>query len=332
MAADAASHAAPVLRVFTYDAQGIAEVQAATMADIAAALATRKRVWVDHAGPVDEAEADRLAQACGLNRHDILEAVEPEQRAGVAHVENATRVIAAMAEGGAEFETEQLAMFFNARLLLTLQRTPGDCMEPVRARLRNTQSRVRANGPDYLVHAILEAVIDAYYKPLDRLADTLDGLEDAIALNPKPSHMTSLHAAKRELLGMKRALWPMREVLLGLSMDDSTFVKPATRRQFRATQTYAIQLIEIVENDRELAANILDLYQSALANRMNEVMKVLAIISTIFIPLSFIAAVWGMNFEHMPELAEPWGYPAALGLMACVAVGLLSWFKIRKWW
>jgi magnesium transporter len=320
------------MRLFIYEAAGVTETPSASLAEIEAALASRKRVWVDHAGPVDEAEATRLAQACGLNHHDILEAVEPEQRAGVAHVDNATRVIAMMAEGADAFAPEQLAIFFNARMTLTLQRTLGDCMEPVRNRLRNSQSRVRANGPDYLVHAMLEAIIDAFYKPVDRLADALDGLEDAISLSPKPAHMAGLHSAKRELLSLKRALWPMREVLLALSLDDAAHVKPATRRAFRTTQTYAIQLIEIVENDRELAANILDLYQSALANRMNEVMKVLAIISTIFIPLSFIAAVWGMNFEHMPELRAAWGYPAALGFMTLVAISLLTWFKLRKWW
>jgi magnesium transporter len=324
--------AAPSLRLFVYDQAGLTETPNATMADVATAVAGRKRIWVDHAGPVDEAEAQALAEACGLSLFDILEAVEPEQRAGVAHLEGATRVIATMAEGTTEFQSEQLSMFFNARMLLTLQRTHGDCMEPVRNRLRNAQSRVRANGTDYLVHAMLETIIDAYYKPLDRLADTLDSLEDAIAARPMPTHMTALYGAKRELLGLKRAIWPMREVLLALSLDDAAHVKPATRRAFRSTQSYAIQLIEIVENDRELAANILDLYQSALANRMNEVMKVLAIISTIFIPLSFIAAVWGMNFEHMPELREPWGYPAALSFMALVAAALLIWFKLRKWW
>lgn len=320
------------MRLFVYEAAGVVETASATHADVAAAVAGRKRVWVDHSGPVDEAEALALSEACGLNHFDILDAFEPDQRAGVSQVDNATRVIATMAEGTEEFEADQISMFFNARLLLTLQRTHGDCMELVRGRLRNGQSRIRSNGPDYLVHAILESIIDAYYRPLDRLADTLDGLEDAIAAHPKPAQMTKLYEAKRELLSLKRALWPMREVLLTLSLDDASHVKPATRRALRATQAYCIQLIEIVENDRELAANILDLYQSALANRMNEVMKVLAIISTIFIPLSFIAAVWGMNFEHMPELRETWGYPAALGFMAFVAASLLAWFKIRKWW
>jgi magnesium transporter len=277
-------------------------------------------------------DVSAVADAFGLGFHDIAEAIEPEQRAGVASVENAARIIATMAEGETEFEADQLALFFNARLLLTLQRTQGDCMSAVRQRLANPKSRLRQSGPDALVHAILEAVVDAYYKPADRLGDTLDTLEEAIATDPKPVHMKGLHAAKRELLALKRALWPMREVLLALSLDDAAFVKPATRRAFRATQSWCVQLIEIVENDRELAANILDLYQSALANHMNEVMKVLAIISTIFIPLSFLAGIWGMNFEHMPELDEAWGYPAALGAMALVALSMLAWFKARKWW
>jgi magnesium transporter len=319
-------------RLFVYDASGIDEKPNATLADVSTALAGRKRVWIDHAGTLTPEQIDLLAPALSLDFHDIFEASEPEQRAGVAAIEGATRVIVTMAEGTDAFEPDQIAMFFNARMLLTLQSTHDDCLSQVRARLRNPISRLRANGPDFLVHSILEAVVDAYFKPVDRLNDALDNLEEAIAADPKPQHMKALHATKRELLSLKRALWPMREVLLSLSLDDAAHVKPVTRRAFRSTQAYVIQLIEIVENDRELAANILDLYQSALANRMNEVMKVLAIISTIFIPLSFLAGIWGMNFEYMPELAKTWGYPAALGLMAAVALSLLTWFKIRKWW
>ncbi|NJR13934.1 MAG: magnesium/cobalt transporter CorA [Phyllobacteriaceae bacterium] len=331
MDAHAALSVKPGFRLFVYDAAQLDERHNATLADIEVAFAGKKRLWIDHSGPLSEADVQALAAILGLNPFELIEAQEPEQRAAVVAAEGATRITATMAEGTTSFEPDQLAMFFNARMLLTLQHTPGDCMEPVRARLRNSQSRVRANGPDYLVHALLEAAIDAFYKPVDRLGDTLDALEEAISIAPQPSQMRGLHSAKRELLALKRALWPMREVLLALSLDDAAHVKPATRRAFRATQTYAIQLIEIVENDRELAANILDLYQSALANRMNEIMKVLAIISTIFIPLSFLAGVWGMNFEHMPELRAPWGYPAALGLMAAVAAALLIWFKSRKW-
>jgi magnesium transporter len=319
-------------RLFAYNAAGCDEKTDATPADVAAALATKKRVWIDHAGPLSDGEVEALAEALGMVPFDIVEALEPEQRAGVVHLEGPVRVIATMAEGGASFEPDQLALFFDSRFLLTLQTSNGDCMGQVRARLRNPKSRIRSNGPDYLVHAILESVIDAYYTPSERLGDTLDGLEEAISTAPKPEHMRKLYDAKRELLAMKRALWPMREVLLALGSDDAPHVKALARRAFRATQVHAVQLVELVENDRELAANILDLYQSALANRMNEVMKVLAIISTIFIPLSFLAGIWGMNFEHMPELDEVWGYPAALGLMATVAFGLLAWFKYRKWW
>ncbi len=318
-------------RLFIYEASALTEMANASLEQISAAISGKKHLWIEHAGALSQDDIEAVATALGLNPLDIAEAMEPEQRAGVAHVDGATRIIATMMEGDTEFETDQLAMFFNNRFLFTLQRTHDDCMEPVRARFRNPKSRIRANGPDHLVHAILEAAIDAYFKPLDRLTETLDKLEDEISQHAMPQHMSALHKAKRELLVLKRALWPMREVLLALSVDDATYVKPATRRAFRGTQSYAIQLIEIIENDRELAANILDLYQSSLANRMNEIMKVLATISTIFIPLSFLAGIWGMNFTHMPELDQIWGYPAALSFMAIVAFGLIVWFRHRKW-
>jgi magnesium transporter len=329
------SIAHPDVRLFAYDAAGLAETPLATLDHLAKAMAAhtkdKSKLWVDIAGPLPEDWVVAIAGLLDVNPFDVTDAIEPGHRAGVEVLDNATRVIASMAEGAEAYEPDPLVIFFNNRLTVTLQHSVGDCMELVRARLRNPKSRVRSSGPDYLVHAILESVIDAYFAPLDRLAGQLDLLEDEIAANPNPTHMRDLHRSKRELLSLKRAIWPMREVLLALSTDDVAHVKPATRRQFRATQSYAIQLIEIVENDREWAANILDLYQSALSNRMNEVMKVLAVISTIFIPLSFLAGVWGMNFTHMPELDEVWGYPAALTFMAVVAFGLIAWFKLRKW-
>jgi magnesium transporter len=329
----AAAH--PDVRLFAYDAAGLTETPLATLDHLASALAAhakdKSRLWVDIAGPLPEEWVQAIAGLLNVNPFDVTDATEPGHRAGVEVLDNATRVIASMAEGAEAYEPDPLVIFFNSRLTVTLQHSVGDCMELVRGRLRNPKSRVRGAGPDYLVHAILESVIDAYFAPLDRVAGQLDLLEDEIAANPNPTHMRDLHRSKRELLSLKRAIWPMREVLLALSTDDVAHVKPATRRLFRATQSYAIQLIEIVENDREWAANILDLYQSALSNRMNEVMKVLAVISTIFIPLSFLAGVWGMNFKHMPELDEVWGYPAALTFMATVAFGLIAWFKLRKW-
>jgi magnesium transporter len=332
---EALSLAHPDLRLFAYDSAGLAETPLATLDHLAKAMAAhakdKSRLWVDVAGRLPEDWVTAIAGLLDINPFDITDATEPGHRAGVEALDNATRVIASMAEGADAYEPDPLVIFFTNRLTVTLQHSVGDCMELVRTRLRNPKSRVRSSGPDYLVHAILESVIDAYFAPLDRLAGQLDLLEDEIAANPNPTHMRDLHRSKRELLSLKRAIWPMREVLLALSTDDVAHVKPATRRLFRATQSYAIQLIEIVENDREWAANILDLYQSALSNRMNEVMKVLAVISTIFIPLSFLAGVWGMNFTHMPELDEVWGYPAALTFMATVAFGLIAWFKLRKW-
>lgn len=335
LAAEKLAIALPDVRLFAYDVAGLTETPLATLEHLASAIAShakdKSRLWIDIAGVLPDDWKVALADLLKVPLFEVAEAVEPGHRAGVETLENATRVIASMAEGAEAYEPDPLVIFFNSRMTVTLQHSVGDCMEFVRTRLRNPKSRLRTAGPDYLVQSILESVIDAYFAPLDRLAGKLDTLEDAIADNPNPSHMRDLHRVKRELLSLKRAIWPMREVLLALSTDDVAHVKPVTRRMFRATQSYAIQLIEIVENDREWAANILDLYQSALSNRMNEVMKVLAVISTIFIPLSFLAGVWGMNFTHMPELDEVWGYPAALTFMATVAISLFAWFKLRKW-
>ncbi|MCB1381457.1 MAG: magnesium/cobalt transporter CorA [Notoacmeibacter sp.] len=319
------------LSMITWSTDGLEETSPATPTAIRAALKAGQRIWVDVAGTGDAGLVAELGDVFGIDPLALEDVMNLHQRPKAEEFDTFVFVVLHMVDGREAASREQFSLLFSRNWVLTFQETPGDCLDPVRDRLRRGKPRICAGGPDYLAYAILDAILDAYFPVAEKLGDRLETLEDAITLNPAPADIAELHAVKRDLLSVKRSLWPMREMMSVLRDGDIGLVTDETRRFLRDVHDHVLQLIDIVETYRELASGLLDLYLSSLSNRMNEVMKVLTIISTIFIPLSFLAGVWGMNFHDMPELHAHWGYPAALGFMAAVAVTLLAVFRWRKW-
>ncbi len=233
--------------------------------------------------------------------------------------------------------TEQLSLFIGPGVLVTFQESMGDVFDGVRERLRSGRTRIRSSGPDYLAYALVDAVVDAYFPLMERFADRLDDFETAIMGRPDTKLVTALHAIRRDLLSLRRGIWPLRDVVNSMMRDDSDLVVEETRLFLRDVYDHTVRVIDLVETYRELAAGLMDMYLSIVSHRMNEIMKVLTIISTIFIPLTFIAGIYGMNFDpgsgplSMPELASPWGYPIALGAMAIIAICLVVFFRRRGW-
>jgi magnesium transporter len=227
--------------------------------------------------------------------------------------------------------TEQMAIIVGDDYLITFQERAGDCFDPTRARLKRVGGQLRSEGPDRLAHALIDAVIDNFFPLLENYGEVIEDLEDMVVSAPEPSHVEQLHSIKRDLLEIRRAIWPTRELVNQLIRDEHHLIRDNTRIYLRDCYDHAIQLMDIVETYREIASGLLDVYLSSMSARMNEIMKVLTIIATIFIPLSFFAGVWGMNFEHMPELSKPWAYPAALGFMFTVACCLVVFFWRRGW-
>jgi magnesium transporter len=246
-----------------------------------------------------------------------------------------SRVVAVEAEG--HVTSHQLGIVLGKDFVLTVQEDPaGSALAPVRERLRRGQARIREKGADHLAYALLDAVIDGFYPVLETLGERLDDLEEAAAEAPR-GMSRSIHDAKRDLLAVRRAVWPQRDLLNTLLRDESPHLGHETRVYLRDTYDHTVELVDLVETFRELASGLMDLYLSGVSNRMNEIMKVLTVISTIFLPLTFIAGVYGMNFKteasrwNMPELSFRYGYPFALGLMAASALGLV-WYYRRKGW
>jgi magnesium transporter len=225
----------------------------------------------------------------------------------------------------------QFGLFIFQDFLITVEENSSSFFSKIRERIENGSSRIRRNSIAYLCYAVLDLIVDDYFVELEHIEDEIEQLEDEIITNPDQSRMLALSNVKRQLLVFKRDVWPLREVLSRLRRADLFALREQTDFYFSDLYEHLIQVIDIVENFRELVADLINIYLSTLSNRMNTVMKFLTLIATIFIPLTFIAGVYGMNFRYMPELNWRWGYPAAIFLMVLVVVVLVKYFRKRDW-
>jgi magnesium transporter len=240
-----------------------------------------------------------------------------------------------LAEGDV-LEMEQISFILAEHFVITLQEIPGDSFEAVRERLRKGKGQIRAAGPDYLAYALIDALVDEFFPVLETYGERLEALEDTVIKQATPDTLNEIHQIKRQLLIVRRAAFPEREVINALQRDGHELIREETRVFLRDCYDHTIQVIDMIETYRDLAGGLLEVYLSSVSNRMNEVMKVLTIISTIFIPLNFIAGIYGMNFDtrhplNMPELGWAYGYPAVLCVMLTVAVSLVFYFRRKGW-
>ena len=234
-------------------------------------------------------------------------------------------------DGMPELMNEQLSLVLADGVVVTFQERPGDVFEPLRERLRQGKGRLRRLGADYLAYALMDIVIDRYFTVLEDYGDAIEALEAEILEDPNSEVLQRVNHLKRETLQVRKAVWPLREVIAGLERDEGELVSRTVLAYLRDAHDHAIQVIDTVETLRDMLTNLHDMYLSALSYRMNDIMKVLTIIATIFIPLTFLVGVYGMNFHNMPELSLPWAYPALWGLMIALAVGMLLLFRRRGW-
>jgi len=328
---------APVISIFAYGPEEYVEQSVRDPDELDEFLGQWPVVWVNVDGLGGAEVLKKLATTFALHGLAVEDVVNVHQRPKVEQYGDDLFIVSRMASIPDRLEVEQLSVFLGQRGVLTFQERPGDCLEPIRNRIRKATGRIRTQGPDYLTYAILDAVIDNYFPILEEFGERLETLEEDILRNPGPEVISRIYAAKRDLLTLRRAVWPQREAVNLLSREPCALINENTRLYFRDSCDHLAQIMDIVETFRELAMGLVEGYQSSMSNRMNEVMKVLTIIATIFIPLSFIAGLYGMNFKpeksplNMPELAWYWGYPFALGLMAAVAAGLVIYFWRKGW-
>ncbi|HYJ80372.1 MAG TPA: magnesium/cobalt transporter CorA [Longimicrobiaceae bacterium] len=287
-------------------------------------------LWVNVDGVAHAGVVQAVGEVFGLHGLALEDVMHVEQRAKVDAYGDHLFVVLRMARLCPELDVEQIAIFLGPDYVLTFQERPGDPLEPVRDRLRAGQARLRGAGADYLAYTVIDAIVDHYFPVLEGYADRLDALEDETVESPSRATMARLHRTKREMMTLRRAIWPLRDALGTLLRNPGERFHPETLVYLRDCQDHAFQILDLVETYRELAASLTDLHLSAVSNRMNEVMKVLTIFASIFIPLGFVTGIYGMNVSH-PERAWYWGWPFALGVMAVIAGGLLVYFWRRGW-
>ena len=231
-----------------------------------------------------------------------------------------------------ELRDEQVSLILGPGYVVSFQeRDDGDLFDPIRARIKGAKGRVRKFGADYLVYALMDIVVDNYFVILERFGELLEELEEEVIDAPTPEVLARINAYKREMLFLRKSVWPLREVLSTLHREESSLFSSVVLTYFRDVYDHTVGVIDTVETFRDILTGLLEVYLSSVSNRMNEVMKVLTIIATIFIPLTFVVGVYGMNFAYMPELGWRWGYPAVWGVMILITVGLIVYFKRKGW-
>ncbi|MGA1839010.1 MAG: magnesium/cobalt transporter CorA [bacterium] len=230
-----------------------------------------------------------------------------------------------------EIKAEQVSVIIGKNFIISFQEEEGDVFNPVRERIRNSKGRIRKMGADYLAYALLDSIIDNYFIILERLGEMIEDMEEELVQEPSPATLQIIHKLKTETIFLRKSVWPLREVVNSLERKESTLIRETTIPFFRDLYDHTIQVIDSIETFRDLISGMLDIYLSSISNKMNNVMKVLTIIATIFIPLTFIAGIYGMNFKFMPELEWPWSYPFLWAVMIIIFVGMLFYFKRKNW-
>ena len=321
------------ITVFEYDATSFQERQLSGPDDIRVA-ASQKITWVDVGGVHDLAVIEAIGQRFQLHPLLLEDIVNTDQRPKLDDYETYYYVVLKMCYAGQRREdihVEQVSLILGTTFVLSFQENGGDVFDPVRERLRTGKGRIRQSGADYLLYRLMDGIVDHYFEVMETLGEKVETVQDELLDNPQPELLRSIHALKRELIFLRRAVWPCREVMSSLERSESSLVQGATKLYIRDVYDHVVQILDTIEALREMVTGMLDIYLSSISYRLNAVMKVLTVITTIFMPLTFIVGIYGMNFQYMPELESRWGYPAVLLVMVSIAAGMLMFFKRKKW-
>ncbi len=322
-----------VIHVVAYCVESVKETTVAKVAELAPYLESESMTWIDVKGMCDETSMRALCEMFSIHPLALEDVVNAPQRPKSERYDKnhlfITRLPRVLDDG--EIAAEQLSIFTGPNYVLSFRETADAPIEAVKSRIRRDGSRLRARGSDYLSYAILDAVIDSYYPVAEALGERIEDLEDALIERPQDWMLGEIHKIRRSILTMRRAVWPQREAINAVIHDDNPFISEAVRVFFRDCYDHCVQAMDVLEAYRELATGLQELYLSSVSHRTNEVMKVLTIMASIFIPLTFIAGVYGMNFEFMPELRRPWAYPLVLVVMMLTACGMFLYFMRKGW-
>jgi magnesium transporter len=325
----------PRISVMSYDTMRLEEEYVDLVSEAFPLRDAPSVTWINVDGIHDVGIVEELGERLRLHPLVLEDILNPDQRPKMEDLGDYLYVVLKMVDWDdqrGEIAVEQLSVVVGANYVVSLQERPGgDVLLPIRERIREAKGNIRGVGSDYLAYSILDGVVDRYFGVLEGLGEKVEDLEEELVSSPLPETLQKLHVLKREMIYMRKSVWPLREVVAALERSGSPLIKESTGPYLRDVYDHTIQVMDAVETVRDMLSGMLDIYLSSISNRMNEVMKVLTIFASIFIPLTFIAGVYGMNFAFMPELGWRWGYFAALLVMVAVALSMLWYFKSKRW-
>jgi len=324
----------PRITIIDYDEAQLQQKEVGSIEECFPFKETPTVTWINIDGVHDVELIEKLGSRFDLHPLIMEDIVNTQQRPKTEDSGGYIFVVLRMLqydEKEKEVNSEQVSLVLGANFVLSFQESSGDVFEPIRDRLKKNKGRIRKMGADYLTYALIDAVVDNYFVALEHLGEIIEDIEDTLVRTPTPETLQTIHNMKREAISLRKSIWPLREVISSLERSETPLIHKTTRVYLRDVYDHTIQVIDTVESFRDMVSGMLDIYLSSVSNRMNEIMKVLTIFAAIFIPLTFFAGIYGMNFDFMPELTWRWGYPAVLVFMALVAAVLLFYFKKKKW-
>jgi magnesium transporter len=320
--------------ILDYDETQVQERELKTISECVPFKETPTVTWINVDGVHDVGFIQELGEIFGLHPLIIEDIVNTQQRPKMEESGNYVYVVLKMLyldNEKKETQVEQVSVVFGKNFVISFQEREGDIFESIRERIRNGKGRVRKMGADYLAYALIDAVVDHYFIILENDGEKIEVLEDKVVSNPESATLQEIHRLKREMIFLRRSVWPLRELVNSMERIESPLIQKTTRIYLRDVYDHTIQVIDTLETYRDMLSGMHDTYLSSISNRMNEVMKVLTIIATIFIPLTFIAGIYGMNFEFMPELKWRWAYFGVWGVILVIALVMVAYFKRKKW-
>lgn len=323
-----------VITQIEYDVETFEEATVADPATLVEARHSTPITWVNVAGLHDIPLMEAIGRAFEIHPLLLEDIVNTSQRPKIELFDHYVYLIFKSFRWNqetAEVETEQISIVLGDRFVLSFQEQEQDPFAAVRARLRGSEGRIRTAGADYLAYRLLDVVVDNYFAILEQLGEAIEDLEEELVDRPNRDLLQRVYHLKRELLFLRRSVWPLREVIGQLHRGELSVVAPETRIYLRDVYEHTITVMDTIETYRDIVAGLLDIYLSSISNKTNDVMKVLTVISTIFIPLTFVTGLYGMNFHYMPELSWPWGYPMVWLVILSVSGSMLLYFRRRGW-
>lgn len=317
-----------------YNEQNFQEKQVSAIEECFPFRETQTITWINIDGIHDVDIIEKIGRHFGLHPLILEDVLNTTQRPKFEDYDSHLFVVLKMLMSGGEkqlVQSEQVSIVVGRKFVLSFQESVGDVFESIRERIRNGKGKIRKMDSDYLAYALLDAVVDGYFSVLETIGDKIEIIEERLAKEPTETILRQIHTLKREMIYLRKSIWPLRELISNLQRSESDLIEQSTDVFLRDVYDHTIQVVDTVESYRDIVSGMLDLYLSSISNKMNTVMKVLTIIATIFIPLTFVAGIYGMNFKYMPELEWRWSYALVWLVMILIAAGMVIYFRKKKW-